>query len=144
MSALKDMQTNKRTLALLTMITVATSSAVAQQTKVGQSQPQRATPTPAHSEAEIQAALAEQALLQKWNNMMAEWYGAMGGIPSAPGVWGRNAVMDRISNQILRDVRSIKDEQDRLRLEAQLRGQPVPHVASDDVYQWYRQQATSP
>jgi hypothetical protein len=58
-------------------------------------------------------------------------------------VWGRDAVLQKINNQILRDIRSIKDEQDRLRLEAQLRGQPVLHVVSDDVYQWYRRQGAT-
>ncbi|HZR06713.1 MAG TPA: hypothetical protein VFA61_12875 [Candidatus Udaeobacter sp.] len=101
-------------------------------------QQQAPTITPALSEAQIQAALAEQALLQKWNGMLAEWYIAIEHLPS--NVYTSRKVLNELLDQILRDERTIKDDIERLRLEAKLRGQSEPHVAPEDGYQWYRQQ----
>jgi len=104
-------------------------------------QQQAPTPTPALSEAQIQAALTEQALLQRWNGMVAEWQVALGNL-ALHNVRTATDALFKVQDQIFRDERTIKDDMDRLRLEAKLRGQPEPHVASEDVYQWYREKGS--
>ena len=71
--------------------------------------------------------------------MVAEWYVALQDL-ALHNVRTATDAMFKLQDQILRDERTIKDDMDRLRLEAKLRGQPEQHVASGDVYQWYRQE----
>ena len=71
--------------------------------------------------------------------MVAEWYVALQDL-ALHNVRTATDAMFKLQDQILRDERTIKDDMDRLRLEAKLRGQPERHVASEDVYQWYRQE----
>ena len=106
-------------IALIIAALAVASSALAQQ--------QASTPTPALSEAQIQAALTEQALLQKWNGMVAEWYIAIGQLFNT-NPYILNKLLDQTLEQIGRGQRTIKDDIERVRLEAKLRGQPRPRV----------------
>jgi hypothetical protein len=77
--------------------------------------------TPASNEAQIQSALAEQKRMQRCADMMSEWIDALLSLRRYARVQH-----ELLISKIRRDRKDLINEGEQVKLEAQLRGQPIP------------------
>src|SRR5882724_2482108 len=95
------------------------------------------TQTPTPSEGQIQWQLAEHDRLQRWHQMIAKWetnaslFLVRTNMPRLSTE--SRAALVKLLRDIRNDMRQIRDEAERIKLEAQLRGLPAPPSTTEEL-----------